>query len=125
MTSPIYLSSSPPLASTRCRLEKQTMAVGRCFRTLLVLTDASKLGHATRDQVVKSIEGATNHFPPRIGVKMPSSGLRYPLGRLDAFASVDVHSHFNIEGDTDPYFTKKRCKMPSSLLPYPLGTQGR
>ena len=74
---------------------------------------------------------------------MPSSGLRYPLGtqgrqwkgtrqysisligRLDAFASVDVHSHFNIEGDTDPYFTKKRCKMPSSLLPYPLCTKRR
>lgn len=46
------------------------------------------------------------------------------IGRLDAFASADVHSHFNIEGATNHFPPRTGVKMPSSLLRYPLGTQG-
>eukprot|EP00956_Cyclotella_meneghiniana_P032041 scaffold86231_cov37-Cyclotella_meneghiniana.AAC.1 len=46
------------------------------------------------------------------------------IGRLDAVASVDVHSHFNIEGATNHFPPRTGVKMPSSLLRYPLGTQG-
>eukprot|EP00956_Cyclotella_meneghiniana_P034610 scaffold106731_cov56-Cyclotella_meneghiniana.AAC.1 len=79
MTGPIYFPSSPPLAFSRCRLQKQTMAIAAASYLIPSIGRLDDIASA-RDQVVKTIEGATNHFPPRTGVKMPSSGLRYPLG---------------------------------------------
>lgn len=79
------ISSLFILAGETCQL--QCMAVGWSFICSLIILAGETIGRlddiaiaSVHDQVVKSIEGATNLFPPRTGVKMPSSLLRYPLG---------------------------------------------